>query len=185
MDKEQEKLILQHIEHADYIAKYRWSKCKDKYSLDEIKSCAYTGLVIAATKYDSNKNTTFKTFCTKYITGQILNMVRRDKRYNYKEGVPYEQPIVSLNNLANESKEEFIYLLEEWKDSIDILVKECEVEELLSLLNEDEKELINLYYVQGLTQDEIGSMLKIHRSTVSKKIKIIIEKIKGCLTTGK
>ena len=48
MDKEKEKLVLNHIYLADKIAVQMFSKLKNKYSLDELKSSAYLGLIDAA-----------------------------------------------------------------------------------------------------------------------------------------
>ena len=65
MDKEKEKLVLNHIYLADKIAVQMFSKLKNKYSLDELKSSAYLGLIDAAEKYEVDNNKPFENFAGK------------------------------------------------------------------------------------------------------------------------
>ena len=79
MDKVKEKLVLNHIYLADKIAVQMFSKLKNKYSLDELKSSAYLGLIDAAEKYEVNNNKPFENFARKRIKGSILDEVKDDK----------------------------------------------------------------------------------------------------------
>ena len=118
MDKVKEKLVLKHITLADKIAIQMFPKLKNKYSLEELKSSAYLGLIDAAEKYEVN-NKPFENFARKRIKGSILDEVKDDKRYNVKRGVPHEQPIQSLNSSSckeDEKSMQFIDLVQAKED---------------------------------------------------------------------
>lgn len=185
MDKEKEQLVLEHIKFAEDVANYRWSTLKNRYSKDEIISCAYMSLVNAAKKYIPNKKATFKTYANKCINRAITKEVNSDKKYNVKNGVKHELPIISLNDNSNDLQVGYIDLVQAKEDCFEDLLINYEIEKLLSCLDHKERELIDMYYFQCLTHEEIAQILKVHRTTVTKALKKIIEKIKGCLTTGK
>ena len=188
MDKEKEKLILEHIALADKIAIQMFPKLKNKYSLDELKSSAYLGLIDAAEKYEINNNKPFKNFARKSIKCSILDEVKDDKRYNVKRGVPHEQPIQSLNSTTckdGEKTVQFIELVQAKEDYLNDLLIKNEIEKMLMCLDHREKEIITMYYFRNLTQQEISQFVGLKQPAVSKIIKKAIEKIKGCLTTGK
>ena len=188
MDKEKEKLILEHIALADKIAMQMFPKLKNKYSLDELKSSAYLGLIDAAEKYEINNNKPFKNFARKRIKGSILDEVKDDKRYNVKRGVPHEQPIQSLNSTTckdGEKTVQFIELVQAKEDYLNDLLIKNEIEKMLLCLDHREKEIVTMYYFRNLTQQEISEFIGLKQPAVSKIIKRAIKKIKGCLTTGK
>ena len=188
MDKEKEKLVLNHIYLADKIAVQMFSKLKNKYSLDELKSSAYLGLIDAAEKYEVDNNKPFENFARKRIKGSILDEVKDDKRYNVKRGVPHEQPIQSLNSSSckeDEKSMQFIDLVQAKEDYLNDLLIKNEIEKMLMCLDHREKEIITMYYFRNLTQQEISEFIGLKQPAVSKIIKRAIKKIKGCLTTGK
>lgn len=181
-----ERLITNNIDYANKIAKYRWEKLKGKYTLDEIKSEAYLGLIRAAEKFDENKNVTFKTFSNRHINGAISDKIRNDKQYNVRRGVKHDKPILSLNQTyENEGKEiEYINLVQA-TDTFNNLFQTNEIEVLLSILSVKERELIEMYYFQSLQQSEIAEILNISQTTVSRNIKKAIKKIQDNLPTTK
>lgn len=188
MDKVKEKLVLDHIILADKIASQMLSKLKNKYSIDELRSSAYLGLINAAKNYDVNNNIPFENFARKRIKGSILDEVKDDKRYNVKRGVPHERPIQSLNSTScNEAGKsiEYIDLVQAKEDCFEDLLINYEIEKLLLCLDHKERELIDMYYFKCLTHEEIAQILKVHRTTITKALKKIIEKIKGCQPTAK
>lgn len=187
MDKEKEKLVLNHIYLADKIAVQMFSKLKNKYSLDELKSSAYLGLIDAAEKYEVNNNKPFENFARKRIKGSILDEVKDDKRYNVKRGVPHEQPIQSLNAPIKEDDNsiQFIDLVQEKEDYLDNLLLKNEIEKILLCLDHREKEIVTMHYFRNLSQKEIAAFVGLKQPAISKILKKAIEKIKGCLTTGK
>ena len=187
MDKEKEKLVLNHIYLADKIAVQMFSKLKNKYSLDELKSSAYLGLIDAAEKYEVDNNKPFENFARKRIKGAILDEAKDDKRYNVKRGVAHKYPIQSLNAPINEDDNsiQFIDLVQAKEDYLNDLLIKNEIEKMLLCLDHREKEIVTMYYFRNLTQQEISQFVGLKQPAVSKIIKRAIKKIKGCLTTGK
>lgn len=56
-----------------------------------------------------------------------------------------------------------------------------QVEELLSLLDADDRKLLEDYYLKGMTQYEISITLNISQRMVSKRIKNVLEKLRKFL----
>ena len=184
------KLIESHLEFTNTIAAARWKKIKSRYSLDEIKSAAYWGLVNAAKNYKNDSKASFKTYASKCINGSISRLVSDDKRYNISRGVPHTQPIVSLNNtfVDNDGTEdEFITTIVDSENIYENLLNKCDVEQLLAVANLEpkEKRVIDMYFYEQLTQSEISDKLNVTQATVSRILKVALNKIRGCLTTSK
>lgn len=188
LNSSQKKLIEDNIDYAKKIAKKRWKKVKLKYTLDEIESCAFMGLVKAANNFDFSKDVKFKTYSTKYINGLISREISDDKRYNVKRATPHEKPIISLDKLyeTNDGEaSEYFELIPDERECFEDLLNNYEVNKLLDVLDYEEREIIDMYFHNNLTQEEIAEMLNVHQSTVSRGIKKSIEKIRSCLTTSK
>lgn len=56
-----------------------------------------------------------------------------------------------------------------------------QVEEFLSLLDADDRKLLEDYYLKGMTQYEISNTLNISQKMVSKRIKNVLEKLRKFL----
>lgn len=178
MDTFKERLVLNNISLAENIAYKMFFKLSSRYTLDELKSTAYLGLIDAAEKFNVDNNKTFKSFARKRIKGSILDEVRDDKRYNIKRGIAHEQPIQSLNLTID-----FVQAKEDYLN--DLLIKN-EIEEMLMCLDHREKEIVKMYYLMNLTQEEISEFIGLKQPAVSRIIKKAINKIKkGCLTINK
>lgn len=187
MDKLKEEIVLNHMYLADKIAIQMFSKLKNKYSLDELKSSAYLGLIDAAEKYEVDNNKPFENFARKRIKGAILDEAKDDKRYNVKRGVAHKYPIQSLNAPIKEDDNsiQFIDLVQEKEDYLDNLLLKNEIEKILLCLDHREKEIVTMHYFRNLSQKEIAEFVGLKQPAISKILKKAIEKIKGCLTTGK
>lgn len=187
LNSAQKKLIEDNIDYAKKIAKKRWEGVKHKYTLDEIESCAYMGLVKAAKNFIEEKNIKFKTYCSKCINNTITKEIIDDKRFNKSRGIKLEQPIVSLNQINNENGKpvEFIVLIEDKENSFETLLNNYEVDKLLRILSDSEREIVEMYFLRDMMQEEIAELLDVNQSTVSRNIKNSLEKIRSCLTTSK
>ncbi len=166
MDTFKERLVLNNISLAENIAYKMFFKLSSRYTLDELKSTAYLGLIDAAEKFNVDNNKRFESFARKRIKGSILDEVRADKRYNIKIEVVYKQPIQSLDFI--QAKEDYLS---------DLLIKN-EIEEMLMCLDQREKEIVKMYYLRNLTQKEISSFFGLKQPAISKIIKKAINKIK-------
>lgn len=74
MNKQQEKLILDHMGFADYLAVGMGRKIPKFITLDELKSAAYEGLISAVKNYDYS--TKFTTYSALFIKGAMLDYIR-------------------------------------------------------------------------------------------------------------
>lgn len=76
-------------------------------------------------------------------------------------------------------KQQKISMLSKHKNTRNIGISQ----HILEILDEDEIKIINLYYVQNYSMQEIADKLNINKSTVSRKYNKIIKKLKDELTT--
>ena len=58
-----------------YIAK----KYSNYYNIEDLYQAGRMGIIKATKNYDENQNVSFSTFCEKYILGEILDYIRKDK----------------------------------------------------------------------------------------------------------
>ena len=137
---------------------------------DDLFSIGTIGLIKAVDSYSSNKDVRLATYAAKCIDNEILMHIRSNKK-NYK--------VVSLSDTISEDKDGMELSL------VDIIASEDETLEdkltrkqrmyklidNLSILDDKEKEIINLRYgITGkeYTQKEIAKKFKISRSYVSR-----------------
>lgn len=65
------------------------------------------------------------------------------------------------------------------KNELDVVVDNIYVNELLSNLNESERELVDLMFYHGLTQKEIAKRLGVKQNTISVRYHSILSKLRG------
>lgn len=75
----------------------------------------------------------------------------------------------------------YIYLLQETADNKDININKLFAEDILTYLNETERQIIYLYYWEGYNQMEIANMLKLTSSNVRQIHSRAIRKLKKWL----
>lgn len=112
--------------------------------------------------------------------------------------LPEEEKVAYLTDLYHEDMRERNYQrrivhsdgyfsddedLELPDDSVDEKSKKDkqQVEEFLSLLDADDRKLLEDYYLKGMTQYEISITLNISQKMVSKRIKNVLEKLRKFL----
>lgn len=112
--------------------------------------------------------------------------------------LPEEEKVAYLTDLYHEDMRERNYQrrivhsdgyfgddedLELPDDSVDEKSKKDKqrVEEFLSLLDADDRKLLEDYYLKGMTQYEISITLNISQKMVSKRIKNVLEKLRKFL----
>ena len=153
---ETDQLILENMYFADQIA-YLKKKSLKFLSIDEIKSAAYFGLVQAARNYPGEGN--FQKFASFRINGAIIDYAREiawGKRGHYVQTCECKDhhlgEDISLSS-------EIFDLAEEY-------------------LSEFEFNILNLYYIDGLTMGEIGVRLNLSLSRISQICKEIIIRLR-------
>lgn len=171
LTEEQYKLINDNFRFACSIAKKRWTRYKGIFEFDEFQESAYWGLVKAAKTYDPVKGEFIK-----YAGKAINRTISRDvqKMLSYKEDI-------SLNKIYSNDAEkanELIDTIQDKEDDIGDFVKSEEIEHFLGVLSKSERELIEMHYIQRVTQTEIAEYLGVSQPTINKKIKKAIDKMK-------
>ena len=155
------------------------------YPTDDLISIGSIGLIKAVSTYDPEKATKLSTYAVRCIGNEILMFMRSDKKH---QGEISLQDTVGQDSEGNEIT--FMELLptddEEFIESIDrsMLVQRLR-EKISSVLKGRERLIIELRY--GLlngreqTQKEIGNMLGISRSYVSRLEKSALKKLKASM----
>lgn len=174
-----------------------------RFDRDDLIQAGLMGLFEATKRYDQAKGYAFSTYAMPFIVGNIKKELRQDRiikissyfqpliDYIKKEStfLSYQElaskydtsienvaiacghvsGIISLDRLEDEKiKEGMINNLSFKANKID-----------LSVLTNLEQKIIKLRFYENLSQMEIGKMFNWSQSTVSRKIKSIIHKLKG------
>ena len=86
--------------------------------------------------------------------------------FDYRSGYPVPQAVVGVD------REKFWSTKERYEAKIAGLKAECEAVEEFVFDIEDSltRRIFRIYYIEGMTQDDVSKDVSLHRSTVSKKI---------------
>lgn len=154
---------------------------RDNYFIDvnDFYQIVSIGVLKAFKNYDISKNIIFYTYMLKMCQGEIKRYIRdtlglRRKDYNLPMLVSMQEEI----NTDSDGKPEF------FEDKIpdkQNFIEKCEnkiiIEQLLSSLNSQEREIIISYYFDNKTQIELSKSLKISQAYVSRIISKSINKL--------
>jgi len=189
------------------------SRYKDYYNMEDLYQAGCIGIMKAYKKYNMNSNSKFSTYAYKYILGEMIDFIRKDKsiiisdeayeiykRYLHIKEVLYSKferdPTfneicnfmqINENNLLSIIESiSFVKSIEEDEvvynsfsvDDRENVDTEILLRNELELLNEFDRSLIDYRYFKGYTQDETARMLGISQVNVSRKEKLILNKIK-------
>lgn len=155
---------------------------------DELISIGTIGLIKALSSFDGAKGARLGTYAVSCIQNEILMYIRANKKYNGE--VSMNEPI-GIDRDGNE-----IVLMDllrcddsELVEEVDRSVQKKAVRSAVQNLQEDrERLIIQLRYglLNGVekTQREVGKMLGISRSYVSRIEKAALEKIKEAVGSG-
>ena len=182
IDKRKEEKVLRDYEKLIYkLANKSYIRYNRKYAFEDILQEAKVSAIRAYRNYDPSKNTKLITHLHNYInfylshyfradTGliKIPNKVLRDEQKQKPE-------LVHNDFLYDNSSDHEHPFLDNSKVDLKI-----QLEELLDSLNNKEKEIINLIYIEGYTYDEVAIMYNVSRqainNTANKSIKKLREK---------
>ncbi len=172
--------VEEHLGLAMTIA-WKYYKCyKDKYTYDEIKSTAFLGLVEAVRRFDETKGFKFSTYAIPVIEGRIKREFRDDKWYFKKRGEAHE--ILSLNVMIKGTDEgkptELQDNLEDVNYREEDVINSLLVRELFKRLTQKEKEVISLYFFNGLSQYQIGKKVNYSQTSVARTIARSLSKMR-------
>lgn len=170
--------IEEHLGLARKIASEFSKNINCKYTYDELESQAFLGLVKAANRFEEERGVKFSTYAVPVIRGEILRMYRDDKWYNSKRGCPHEILSLNVKMSSEEKQEEILTLLKDDTDYERETVDNLLIKELSSRLKDDEKEIIFLYFYNGLRQPQIAEIIGLTQATISRKIRNALKKMR-------
>lgn len=142
--EERNELILNYMPLAKSIA-YK-KKQNSSFSLEELQSAAYFGLIDAAIKYDPAKSPIFSTYARFRISGEISDYIKSNIKKSSKH-VDFDccdEPLYHKN-------ENF-------------------TQEYFEVLDELDRMIMENYYVDGFSMKEIGKIHNLSESRVCQKI---------------
>ena len=156
---------------------------------DDLVGAGYVGLMEAKQHFDENKKTSFGTYASILIRGRILDYLRsldvRTKEEK-EEGIN-KRKTLSIEEFINESiKEDRLSFLGSDDENPFDSIERKELMELVakaidSVLSDNEKIVLSLFFKEGLKQKEIANIMNITPARVTQIKKAALKKIRGFL----
>ncbi len=199
--KENENLIYKLASHYSHY-----------YNINDLYQAGCIGIIKAYKKYDNNSSCKFTSYAYKYILGEMIDFIRKDRNivlsedaYKiYKDYVKIKDLLSSKYNrevLFSEvcdylkidekymlSILESVYIDKSINEEVSFIDSTSDIDDKILLksgINElcsEEKELIDYRYYQGYTQSETALKMGLSQVSVSRKEKLILNKLKTNLT---
>ena len=161
--EEYERLIIENEALVYHVLKqmHLYSQLEDYYDVGMI------GLCKAAKTFDNSKGSKFSTYACICIRNTILMDIRDQKRQcNYYS--------ISLQTPVGGEKDEILLedTISDYELELDILNKEEKMALIESVrkLNDEDRQMIDLYFWKEMTQQEISRYLKMSQANVSRRI---------------
>ncbi|MCM1039840.1 MAG: hypothetical protein NC434_11000 [Ruminococcus sp.] len=100
-------------------------------------------------------------------------MIGYDTILDYRKGYPVPQAVVGVD------WEKVDRTVSRYEKRIEVLARECEEVEIYieSITDSLTRRIFRMYYIEGYSQKNIGNIIHIDRSYISKKIKMFNETI--------
>ena len=183
------------------------------YSIEDLYQVGSIGIINAAKKYNPNSGNKFSTYAYKYVLGEIIDFIRKDRNIVvseeymaiYKKYIKVKELLLikyerepSFSEIASfmemsesdlvavietvmftkstEVNDEFVY--EGVVDTREEVVNKILIDSELSMMDEEDRMLIDYRYYQGYSQNETASLMGISQAKVSRNEKLILSKIK-------
>ena len=183
------------------------------YNIEDLFQVGSIGLLKAYKNYDKNSNVKFSTFAYKYVFGEIISYIKKDRNIIvgdeymsiYKKYEKVKSLLISKYNrevsfseickLMEMDEQKFLSVIESvmFTKSIDgdslinyelaydnreDIFNKVLLESELDALEPFDKSLINYRYYQGFTQSETAQALNTSQVKVSRREKMILQRIK-------
>lgn len=145
------------------------------FDSEELFQAGIIGLLEAAKRFDSSRNIAFTSFAFSYIEHSIRQALRECFLYSRYNNY------VELNE-TDERRDLAENLLGDSNGCVNNLMDRIEINESVKSLNLTEKQIIQLRYFKDLTQTHTAQLMHMSQSSVSKKEKEALMKIKVHLT---
>ena len=169
--EEYEKLIIENEALVYHVLKqmHLYSQLEDYYDVGMI------GLCKAAKTFNNSKGSKFSTYACICIRNTILMDIRDQKRQ-------CDYYSISLQTPVGGEKDEILLedTISDYELELDILNKEEKMALIESVrkLNDEDKQMIDLYFWKEMTQQEISRYLKMSQANVSRRIQRALNNLK-------
>jgi len=188
------------------------SNYSDYYNINDLYQAGCIGIIKAYKNYDNNNSCKFSTYAYKYILGEMIDFIRKDRNiilsedaYKiYKNYIKIKELLSSKYNRDVSFKEICDYINIDENTMLSILqsiyvdktineqndIYNIESDDLndkilldneISMLDSNEQQLIMYRYYQGYTQSETALKMGLTQVSVSRKEKLILNKIKSSI----
>jgi RNA polymerase sporulation-specific sigma factor len=157
-----------HLGLVGYIAN-KYHNCGIEY--DDVFSAGSLGLVKAANTFDVSRGFKFATYAARCINNEILMMLRKAPKHN----------ALSLTRHNDEQNDDCDFSCDY---EIAYFEKYDKIDDLLSLkpaleqLEERDRKLIYLRYFRNMSQVEVGKIIGVEQSYISRLEKRALKKLK-------
>ena len=187
------------------------SKYSMYYNIDDLYQSGMMGIVKAYKKYDKSSSCKFSSYAYKYILGEMIDFIRKDRNIIVSEDVfdiykkyikikdllfnKYEREpsIKEISAFMEISEHQLLNVIEGVAFTYDIDFEYSDdkrefvdnkilIDEEISSLDLFSKMLINYRYYQGFTQCETAKKLGVSQVKVSREEKLILNRIRNNIT---
>lgn len=172
MNEKQQKLVLNNQKLVYYVIKqmHLYHKLEDYFDVGLI------GLCKAAQTFKPENNSKFSTYACICIRNNILMEIRNEKRQ-------CDTYAISFSSIIKSSKNQDLTLedmLSDYELENDILNREELISLIMSIenLNKEDKRIIDLYFYQNKTQQQIAKILNMSQANVSRRIQRALNNLK-------
>lgn len=164
MNEKQQKLVLDNQKLVYHVIK----QLHLYHKLEDYLDVGIIGLCKAAQTFKSENNSKFSTYACICIRNNILMEIRNEKRQ-------CDAYAISFSSIINSSKGQDLTLedtLSDYELENNILNKEELISLIISIknLNKEDKRIIDLYFYQNKTQQQIAKILNMSQTNVSRRI---------------
>lgn len=167
LDKKRRQLAEENVGIA-YKKAHEWAD-KLRWDFDECLSMAYYGLCIAVKSYDPSK-CKITTYAYKVIDNEFLMELKKNRAKKRTAEV------VSMDALVTDSGESYANFYFGEEDTYHFENKDL-IDSVVGALNEKEKTLVDLCFVQNKSQPEIAIELGQSQSYISRRLKTLEDRM--------
>lgn len=167
MTEDREKLVIDNMPLALFVAK-RYRDISLEY--DDVVQCAYMGLVKAANTYDFNREIKFATYSVTIMTNEILMQYRRESKHRAVI-VSLDAPTVSGEDVV------LMDIIPDHRNQYKAVETVFDATNRIRDLDDKEKEILLIKIENpGINQAEIGNIVGVSQSIISRYLKNIRQK---------